>query len=278
MRTFPGVWVVPGGGVDASDASPMEAAIRELKEETGLVFDARGDVVCETSSSSSPVHVVDGAAPARLIGIWESCYPPTADEAFALLNSHASAVVPASRHGTASTGDAPAPTHASPPVPRKKELRSHIVMYYLMTLAASSSTRSAPSASGIEAAEGSSLRSEAQQLTPPPHVTLQLDETDVAAWCSVRIVPFGGSGSDTGTYRGVGGAPNVRVEIVPRFVQVGNDGPVVKAEVIGGDAEMSPLAVADVAPRDVALHHHQMAGEVSEGTAYMLARAVDALG
>ena len=36
MRTFPGVWVPPGGHIDWGEGL-LEAAVRELQEETGLV-------------------------------------------------------------------------------------------------------------------------------------------------------------------------------------------------------------------------------------------------
>ena len=39
MRTFPGVWVPPGGGIDPEDKSLVHTALRELQEETGLVLD-----------------------------------------------------------------------------------------------------------------------------------------------------------------------------------------------------------------------------------------------
>lgn len=57
MRTFPRAWVTPGGSVDHDDASVASAALRELKEETGL----------------------DGTNP-HLLCMWESAYPPSADE------------------------------------------------------------------------------------------------------------------------------------------------------------------------------------------------------
>ena len=36
MKQFPGAWGFPGGHVDPKDKNPKEAAIRELKEETGI--------------------------------------------------------------------------------------------------------------------------------------------------------------------------------------------------------------------------------------------------
>jgi len=56
MRTFPGAWVLPGGSVDANDASVAAAAQRELFEETGL----RAIAI-----SKAPVC------------LWESCFPTT---------------------------------------------------------------------------------------------------------------------------------------------------------------------------------------------------------
>ena len=54
MRTFPGVWVPPGGGVEAGDAGMIDAAVRELREETGVV-----------------VGPEEGQA-ARILGLWGS--------------------------------------------------------------------------------------------------------------------------------------------------------------------------------------------------------------
>ena len=54
MRTFPGVWVPPGGGVEAGDAEMIDAAVRELREETGVA-----------------VGPEEGQA-ARIIGLWGS--------------------------------------------------------------------------------------------------------------------------------------------------------------------------------------------------------------
>jgi 8-oxo-dGTP pyrophosphatase MutT (NUDIX family) len=59
MRTFPGAWVLPGGGVDASDGSIAATALRELEEETGI--------------AATPADV---SAPYCL---WESCYPVSYD-------------------------------------------------------------------------------------------------------------------------------------------------------------------------------------------------------
>lgn len=56
MRTFPGVWVPPGGGIDW-DETLIGAGIRELLEETGLSIESeikRSQVLC----------------------LWESVYPP----------------------------------------------------------------------------------------------------------------------------------------------------------------------------------------------------------
>lgn len=53
MRTFPGVWVPPGGHVEPGE-SLLTAGLRELKEETGL----------EMKDTSF-----------NLLGLWESVYP-----------------------------------------------------------------------------------------------------------------------------------------------------------------------------------------------------------
>lgn len=54
MRTFPGVWVPPGGHVEVGE-SLFGAGVRELREETGL----------ELNNTASH-HV---------LGLWESVYP-----------------------------------------------------------------------------------------------------------------------------------------------------------------------------------------------------------
>ena len=56
MRTFPGVWVPPGGGVEAADAGLAHAALRELVEETG--------VAVRTEEEGGP--------PASILGLWGS--------------------------------------------------------------------------------------------------------------------------------------------------------------------------------------------------------------
>lgn len=55
LRTFPGVWVPPGGHIEPGETL-LAAGLRELHEETGLSL-----------KSSSPHHV---------LGLWESVYPP----------------------------------------------------------------------------------------------------------------------------------------------------------------------------------------------------------
>lgn len=57
MRTFPGVWVPPGGHVEEGETLE-EAALRELNEETGLSINS-----AEKKSSN-------------ILGLWESVYPP----------------------------------------------------------------------------------------------------------------------------------------------------------------------------------------------------------
>ncbi len=59
MRTFPGVWVPPGGGVEPGETDLVTAAIRELEEETGIRLSKHETV-------SKPF----------VLGLWESVYPP----------------------------------------------------------------------------------------------------------------------------------------------------------------------------------------------------------
>jgi 8-oxo-dGTP pyrophosphatase MutT (NUDIX family) len=57
MRTFPNIWVPPGGSIDWNEESLFAAGLRELEEETNLKF-AEEDVV-----SCKPLCM------------WESVYP-----------------------------------------------------------------------------------------------------------------------------------------------------------------------------------------------------------
>ncbi|XP_076048057.1 m7GpppN-mRNA hydrolase NUDT17-like [Oratosquilla oratoria] len=57
MRTFPGVWVPPGGHIEDGE-SLEQAVLREVEEETGLI------IKNEMIKSSN------------ILGLWESVYPP----------------------------------------------------------------------------------------------------------------------------------------------------------------------------------------------------------
>ena len=62
MRTFPNVWVPPGGKIDKEDDSLLDAGLRELKEETGLDFNQ-----CNLQKSQP-------------ICMWESVFPTSLED------------------------------------------------------------------------------------------------------------------------------------------------------------------------------------------------------
>ena len=57
MRTFPNVWVPPGGSIDWNEDSLFAAGLRELEEETNLKFSDEDVVSCKP------------------LCMWESMYP-----------------------------------------------------------------------------------------------------------------------------------------------------------------------------------------------------------
>ena len=57
MRTFPNVWVPPGGSIDWDEESLFAAGLRELKEETNLRFEEYDVISCKP------------------LCMWESMYP-----------------------------------------------------------------------------------------------------------------------------------------------------------------------------------------------------------
>jgi len=58
LRSFPNLWVVPGGHIEP-DETMAQTAVREIYEETGL---------------KNNIHCFD-----ELLGVWESCYPHRAE-------------------------------------------------------------------------------------------------------------------------------------------------------------------------------------------------------
>ncbi|KAI8800887.1 hypothetical protein BJ742DRAFT_60119 [Cladochytrium replicatum] len=67
MRSFPGVWVPPGGRVERDETLDV-AAIREMEEETGIRLSAHPLFEPPRSAIFSPT--------CRVLGLWESVFPP----------------------------------------------------------------------------------------------------------------------------------------------------------------------------------------------------------
>ncbi|KAF2362761.1 NUDIX hydrolase domain [Trinorchestia longiramus] len=87
MRTFPGVWVPPGGHIEDGETL-IDAGIREIFEETGLrlfkgkkpdsIFLKIPNPEDESNSKEDSEETFDEEEVNRysLLGLWESCYPP----------------------------------------------------------------------------------------------------------------------------------------------------------------------------------------------------------
>ena len=73
MRSFPGAWVLPGGGFDPdTDASLHEALEREIWEETGLTLQHRRLADNDDAESTTSNSHNNSSRP---LCLWESCYP-----------------------------------------------------------------------------------------------------------------------------------------------------------------------------------------------------------